>query len=417
MAFAIDALRRTLAARQVPDPSLRALLVDGLASLIQAAMRPSGGDAAFQALVLKAQSRAVQEHVQLAATALADRKAVSAAVGAIAHPGKLASRPDDAMCAALAPLHRLACSGEWDALKRTAGRLLDQPLDAEDRLRLQALREHAGLERLARCAALAASDAVARYQALCKQRGPLSGSSEAAARGAAAGHRGAATEARTVQALDAMAALLNREAPRGTDYRVVSRLLVPAGFPGSAERAKSEWDAAIVRQAAEAPAAEVVLLAEAKASPEAAAADLSRLLRGLQRLSQVPPADVFLFPSDGAAVHLTGESLRQLAPHEHSLPKQVIYCCDAPLEPSVPLLGAAARGALLAEPASVDFAVRLANHEAPVAERLHPVWTRLVEDAQLKWILHQDENARTAREAMLHPEDVLEAVAAAGQDG
>ncbi|KAG1436543.1 hypothetical protein G6F57_020617 [Rhizopus arrhizus] len=73
-------------------------------------------------------------------------------------------------------------------------------------------------------------------------------SQTAAAQGCAAQRRGAAVEALATEALAALSQRLNEAEGGPLPYRVVTSMLVPASIPASAERAKSEWDAVLLRQ-------------------------------------------------------------------------------------------------------------------------------------------------------------------------
>ncbi|WP_240635887.1 hypothetical protein [Caldimonas tepidiphila] len=418
LAFAIEAAR---VARQQAAPAgaeVRQLFIAALAQLIGAALRPSGGDPAFQALVLRAQEAEVDEHVRLAAQAAADLRAVRLAIDAIAHPGKLHRMAPGAMREALSRLHALAAAGSWSGLKRALGQLTAQQESLEDaclRAALEALRASPGLERLERGQALLAREAVQRYRALCARRGPLAGSEAAAARGRAAARLGADAETCTVQAFQAMAELLGRRQSVPVRYRVVQGLRTPGGFPGATDKAKEEWDAAIVRQPQAGGAAEIVLLAEVKASPAAAASDFPRLVRGLHRLAQAHADAEYAFASPEGVVHLSGASLRRLQPRAgDSLPPAVGYCCTAPPEPQVPLLSPAGKAMLLAEPASVAFARESLRSGPQDPEALAPVWEALSTASRMHPVLHQYETARSVREAMLHPQDLLSALERAG---
>ncbi|MCW7541015.1 hypothetical protein OOT46_24645 [Aquabacterium sp. A7-Y] len=425
MAFAIEASREALVRGEAPAGTLRELFLASLSELLQSAMHPSRGDPAFQALVLRAHCSEVDEHARLSAMAEADRRAVSAAVGAIAHPGKLRSWPDSPMRQALARLYGLASAGAWGELLQATRRLLGQALAPEDRLKLQALQAHPGLARLARVMALEPLEAVTRYHLLRERHGPRAGSGGAAAKGAAANRRGVAAEMNTVEALRAVADVLNRcevlaerrdPAHRPARYRVVDGLLVPSGFPGSAERAKSEWDVAIVREVHGQLAAELLLLAEVKASPDAAAGDLPRLLRSLERMALADAETDYVFRTSDAELRLAGASLRRLGPADSGLPPQVIYCCDAPVEPA-PMLSAVSRGVLLSEPVCLAFAGQLGDGKEPDREVLHPVWERLIQaPPPLRSVLNQYQTARSARDAMVHPEDLVASLRRAAEE-
>jgi hypothetical protein len=189
----------------------------------------------------------------------------------------------------------------------------------------------------------------------------------------------------------------------------VRSLRPPRGFPGETNKAKDEWDAAIVRPGLDG-ADEIVLLAEIKASPAAATSDLSRLLRGLRRLAQADPDRTYAFASADGETTIAGTSLCRLRPHGHSLPPHVIYCCSAPAEAHPPFLSAATKAVLLGEPASLAFACRLDRGEAPPDSDLLAVWDALAQEPRLRSALYQYETAKQVRDAMVHPLDLLSAM-------
>jgi hypothetical protein len=372
----------------------RALFTSSLAALMRAALRPGDGDASFQALVLRAQHPQVEEYARLAAQQPADRRAVRAAVDAVAHPGKLQAMPAGAQQDALAQLHRAATAGAWSEL---AALVAGMPAEA-------------ALQRLLRGEALLADENVRAYLGLLQRRGPVAGSDAAAETGRHSARLGEAAERDTVQVFQRIARGLNAAVQRSA-YRVARSLLTPRGFPGAAPKTKDEWDVALVR--ATDAAADLVLLAEVKSSPAAVSSDLARLLRGLRRLAHADPHAAYDFPSADGAVRLAGTSLRALQPHARALPARVIYCCTAPPEAEPALLSAAARAVLLNEPASLAFADAILRGDSPQPRHLLPVWEALKVAPRLRAALHQYDSARAAREAMLHPEDLLQAFEAA----
>lgn len=407
LAFAIEQARDAVERQAPPPAQAGALFTRALARLIEDASAPGGGDPAFQALAMQSQDGAVREHVALARQRAADLRAVRSTLDAVAHPGKLARLPAGAGRDALARLHALASAGAWERLQQA---LAPGPGDAPAAAAatLQALRTDPALGRLVRGDALRRLAPVQRYEALCRRHGPAAGSEAAATRGRASAQAGELAEAAGVQALRALADALNHgsDGPAAS-HRVVRSLRNPRGFPGASRKAKEEWDAAIVRDGGLPGTAEPVLLVETKASPAAVASDFPRLLRGLARLAQAEAGAVYAFRSDDGTVRFEGAALRALQPGGHALPPRVIYCCPAPAEPlPQALLSAASRSVLLGEPASLAFAGRLARGETPPHEALAPVWHALAHAARLRAALHQDETARTAREAMLHPDDL-----------
>jgi hypothetical protein len=406
LAFAIERARESLRRGVEPDARLRQLFTAALVQSIRRALRPTDGDRAFQALLLRTRAAEVGDYLRLSGTARHDRRDVRAAIDALAHPGKLHSMPRGVVRDALSALHALASRSDWAALPRAIDELLQMKTSAPAHAALKALLGHQGLARLRRHAALARTDAVQQYQALCAQRGHA-----AIMHGDVAMDRGAATEVRTLRAFQNIAELLSRADRARSNYRAVGGLLVPKAFPGIATSAKGEWDAALVRRSATGDADELRLLAEAKASPEAAAPDLGPMLRGLRRLARAQAGGTHVFPSRCGAVSITGDSLRRLRPCMPRLPPEVIYCCDAPAEVRPPWLGAASRAALLAEPVCLEFARHLVEGNAPCEDDLRPAWIELLNAQRLRPVLHQWDTACTVRDAMLHPDDLVASVA------
>jgi len=413
LAFAMDAARIGQEELEVPPPaSVHSLFTEALAQLIRKALAPEGGDPAFQALVMQAQDAEVREHAQLSRQREPDQRAIRAATNVIAHPGKLRQMPANEVRDVLAQLHALAAADSWEELARAIEHLLRLNLFAQKNLQpaLQAILSNPALERLVRGNRLLHLEAVQRYQALCERQGPTAGSHAALSKGHASARRGEAAEETGVQAFRQIAEALNQRAKGVANYRVVQSLRNPPAFPGEANKAKEEWDAAIVRSSTGDPA-ELVLLAEIKASPAAATADFSRLLRGLRRLAEARPETTYAFASADGVARIQGASLQRLQPDGDSLPPHVIYCCSAPPEAYPPLLSAASKAMLLGEPASLAFAHQLLAGELPSAASLEPVWKALTTEPRLRAALHQYDTARKAREAMLHPADLLASVA------
>src|SRR5690606_37183457 len=131
-----------------------------------------------------------------------------------------------------------------------------------------------------------------------------------------------------------------------------------------AERAKSEWDAVLLRQtkrANESSVWDVRLLVEAKASVDAATTDLPRLLRGLRLLAHAEEHAVYAFKTQQGSVSLSGSSLSLLPTHEADLSRSVLYCCDEPDVAAPRWLSAASRMQLLSAQASLEFAGAVAG--------------------------------------------------------
>lgn len=422
LAFAMEAARieKASPAALPGHDGVQALFTRALAQLIREALAPERGDPAFQAAMLQAQDAQVHEHVQLSRQRVADRRTLRMAVDAIAHPGKLRREAAGAARDALVPLHGLATAGAWAELAQAIGQLLAQELPAAENFRapLEAIRSSPALQRLARGSELRQLESVQRYQALCERRGPLAGSDAAAAEGRASAQQGRIAEQAAVEAFRKIADMLNHHRKGAATYRVARGLRTPRGFPGEANKAKEEWDAAIVRgdacgeRSGEGDGgADLVLLAETKASPAAATSDFARLLRGLRRLAQARAEVVYAFASADGEQRIAGASLQGLRPIRRLLPPHVIYCCSAPPEALPQPLGAATKAVLLAEPASLAFAQQLARGEAPSHAMLAPVWQALATAPRLQAALHQYETAQKARAAMLHPDDLLASVA------
>jgi hypothetical protein len=131
----------------------------------------------------------------------------------------------------------------------------------------------------------------------------------------------------------------------------------------------------------------------------------------LQRLAHASRGEAYAFASADGDLRVTGESLHRLGPHGRALPLHVIYCCTAPPEPRPPVLGAASKAVLLAEPASLAFAQQLASGGSPAHAGLAPVWEALTTAPRLRAALHQYDTAQAVREAMLHPGDLVAALA------
>ena len=384
VAFAIESSRRGR-----DDPGLATLFARSLASLIARALDSATGDPSFQALVLAKQESVVAEHLELAAQEGVDQRRVRAVVDAFAHPGKWRGR---SMPDGLAQLHAASKSGDWPAVRAAAQALAATEWSAQG----DALRAESALSRLARSASVRSDPAVRRYLALAAARGPLADSEEAAERGRAAARAGATVEEQTVRAFRRLAS---------GSHRVARGLRPRSGLARATHGAKDEWDVALLRAVEGTGAFDLVLLAEAKASPSSAVSDWPRLRRGLERLAQVPSGADPVFSGDEGEVRVRGESLRAFAPPGRGLPERVIYCCTAE-EARVPLLSAPARAMLLQQPASLAYAGALVRGEPADAGMLAPLWDALPHNPSLRPVLEQYETARSAREVMLHPDDL-----------
>ncbi|MEX3936181.1 3-deoxy-D-arabino-heptulosonate 7-phosphate synthase [Paraburkholderia phymatum] len=423
LAIAIEQARSAVACAEVPPASAKRLFVEALARLIHEAMRTQSGDPVFQAMVLRHRTAQVQEYASLSTHADHDRRLIHASVNAIAHPAKQQRRLPGPQREALAQLHACASSSSWSELHDAARRLRDMPEMANEssfERGLARLLDSPALERLRRLDALASDDLVRQYRLLWDGHGPRSGSSNAVAHGVASQQRGAAVEALAAQALEALAQRLNEAQSDRASYRVVTSMRAPPSLPASPERAKTEWDAVLLRRASaddETTLCDVCLFVEAKASVDAATTDLSRLLRGLRLLAHAEENVAYSFETRQGTVRLRGASLRALTTDEAGLAKKVLYCCDAPAKTTPRLLGAASRMQLLSAQASLEFATAFADGRHADAQDLEPVWHELLESPRWRAVLHQYPMLRQARDLMVHTEDLLAAIDGAAENG
>ena len=414
LALSIEQARQAIVRGEVPDTGLKLRFIEALASMIREAMREDSGDSGFQAMVLRHRVAAVREYASLSAHADQDRRLIRSIVDAVAHPAKQQRTPPGGQREALAQLHDFAASATWSALGDKAQCLLAMPAvaDGDSSLKydLNRLLVSPALGRLRRLEVLASDRHVLRYQSLWDRNGPRMGSPGAIAQGSISKQRGVAVEASAIHALDVLARRLNAEEGGVTAYRVVSSMRVPASIPATRDRAKSEWDAVLLRRAkmaGEKSEWDVCLLVEAKASVDAATSDLPRLLRGLRLLAHAEEDAVYTFKTRQGAVHLRGSSLRKLPTDEASLATAVLYCCDAPAEMTSRLLSAASRMQLLTAPASMEFACALAQNEHVSTQGLQIVWLELLESTRWGAVLNQYPMLRRVRELMVHPEDLV----------
>ncbi len=416
VAVAIEQARVAVSRGEVRDAALKRHFLDALACLIHEAMHAEFGDHAFQAMVLRHSAAQVREYTSLSAHADQDRHSIHATVNAIAHPAKLERIPPGRQREGLAQLHAAASCASWSELADIARHLLLMPEIANEapfQHGLTRLLECHSLERLRRLEILASDELVRRYERLWDRNGPRSGSRAAIVRGSASQERGAAVEAVAAQALEILARRLNEEEGTSAPYRVVTSMRVPASIPASPERAKTEWDAVLLRQAKAIDATtawDICLLVEAKASVDAATTDLPRLLRGLRLLAHAEENVVYPFKTGQGTVCLRGASLRALPTDEAGLRKAVLYFCDAPAEAVPRLLSAASRMQLLCAPASMEFAGTLTQNHIADAQHLESVWHELVESPKWSAVLNQYLMLRQVRELMVHTDDLLAAV-------
>ena len=418
MAQAIEQVRQDLAGARRPGAATRQSFIDALAHLIREAMRADDGDAAYQAAVLARRAPTVQEYLDLQAHAEQDRRQLRAGANAIAHPAKRQHVAPGALREALERLHAQADAAHWAALGDTAHQLQAMAQSAADMPALQRglprLLQGPALARLLRADALEGDPQVQAYQRLRDRQGPRPGTAEASAYGDKAQQRGAAMEALATQALEALAQRLDQaDGTRGA-WRVVTSMRVPPSIPASAERAKSEWDAVLLRQApagtGQPPAWDVCLLLEAKASVDAVANDFSRLQRGLRLLGHADPGTDYAFLCREGEVLLRGASLGMLDGPDCALEDTVLYCTDAPAPPAPQWLAAASRMQLLGAPQSLAFATALAEGRQADVQDLMPVWQALLAASQWEPVLQQYTTLRRVHALMVHVDDLVQAV-------
>jgi hypothetical protein len=409
LAWSLAALDRAQRQGQAAPPAAAPVFTAALDALVRAALHPQHGDAAFQARLLQARSPAVDAWVRLQAQAPQDARRMRAQANALAHPARLQRQPPGTARALLARLHALSEAGDWPALQQALADASHHATAAASLARWQA---DPALARLALAPALQADAEVRRYQALRERAGPLADSAQAAAAGHAAGRRGSAAEAAAAHALARLAQQLNAAAGDGRAHcTVLHGLRNPPTLPAG-PHAKAEWDLALVWHANTAAdeAAHLLLLAEVKASPAAAAADLPRLLRGLSALSAADAAQAYAFSSaHGPTPPLQGASLQRLRPHGDALPPQVVYVCDAAPEPQPSPLTAASRTRLLADPLTLAHAARIEAGEHPPPAALLPLWQAIATVPRWRAVLRQHDAACRAREALLTPGDLADA--------
>lgn len=417
LALAIEAARSAIERGSAPDSTSKRLFIEALARLIHDAMRTEAGDPVFQAMVLRHHAAEVREYASVSAHETQDRRAVRVAVDSIAHPRKQERIEHARQREALARLHAAGSSESASGLFDTVRSLLNMPEIANDSSLgrgLTQLRDSAALERLRRLEALETEETVREYRSLWDRSGPRPGSETAVARGVEAKRRGAAMEASAARALEALALRLKEAHGRPASYWVVTSMRVPASIPGSHARAKTEWDAVLLRSAQTSDAAlvwDVCLFVEAKASVDAATTDFARLLRGLRLLAHAEAHIDYAFDTQQGMFLIRGASLSALRTDEAALERTVLYCCDAPVERAPRLLSAAGRMQLLSAPASLEFAGTLMNEHRADNRDLEPVWDALLESPQWAAVLNQYPMLCQVRELMVHPEDLLCAIA------
>ena len=416
LATAIERARLALAAGSAPGRDIRALFLDALARHIAEAMRPEHGDAAFQAMVLRHRSPLVREFASLNAHAERDRRRIRSGLNALAHPEKLQRQPPGQIRDTLQRAQAASTAGDWSSVADALLDLMGLPGIQDDPVLFRSLERLVfddAFTRLRRIDALFKLGEVERYRSLWARQGPAAGSELATSTGTGAQQRGDAVEALAAAALQALADRLNAQAEAAPDaprYRIATSLRVPSSLGGDAQGAKSEWDVALLRRHEADQAWDLCLIAEAKASPDAATTDLPRLLRGLRVLARADLDTDYPFAAHGGEVRLRGASLAALPTEEADLARAVIYCSDGEAERAPRPLNAASRMQLLSAPASLAVAARIEDGAAPDPSRLEPVWHQLLESPAFGPVLHQYPTLRTVRELMLHPDDLMAAI-------
>ncbi|HTH60000.1 MAG TPA: 3-deoxy-D-arabino-heptulosonate 7-phosphate synthase [Paraburkholderia sp.] len=409
LATAIERAREATARGEVPGAETKACFIDALARLIREAMRAESGDPAFQAMLLRHRTAVVREYASLSAHAARDRRVIHAAVNAIAHPARQQSDT-------LAQLRALASAEAWSALHDA----VQQAVASTNTACLAQLLDNPALHRLRRLEALSSDERVRRYRSLWERQGVRRGSSSAVAQGLVSRQRGDAVEASASEALEALARRLDATEHETASYCVVNSMRVPASIPASHERAKTEWDAVLLRRpkaAGEAAPWDVCLLVEAKASADAATTDFQRLLRGLNLLAHADSSVVYSFQTREGPVNLNGASLRALRTDAAGLATTVLYCCAAPAEAMPRLLNPASRMQLLSADASLRFASALADNQHGDSRDLEPVWDELLESPKWRAVLNQYPMLCQVRELMVHVDDFRAAVGGASEAG
>ncbi len=415
LALAIDQANTGLAHGQVPDASIQGRFLHALADLIRESMRPQDGDPALQAMVLRHQSAAVREYASLSAHVEQDQRQVRSTVNAIAHPAKQARLGADDPRQRLTQLHDAVASESWAALSILVWHMLREPALVDDAAvgrALARLRDDPAIARLQRRDALAQDAEVSAYQALWNRQGPRAGTQEAVEQGGLAQQRGAAVEIVTAQALAALVQRLDAAEAGVATYRLVTSMLVPAMLVDGAERAKTEWDAVLLRRPIDRHADagwDVCLLVEVKASVDAVTTDFPRLLRGLQLFGQADDTRDYPFATHDGIVQITGASLKALAADDE-VESRVLYCSNASVKALARPLSTASRMQLLSTPASLAFASAVVAGESADAQELAPVWQELLTSPRWEPVLGQYNTLRRVRNMMVHVDDLAETI-------
>ena len=423
LARAIEPLQAADASAQAPDGAVRHAFIDALAALIDEALRPDAGDPVFQGALQEYRHPVVREYLELRRQETADQRQLRTAINTVAHPAKPPRLAPGAGRESLARLHAEVSSGSWQQAAQTAQALLNLPqvhTDADLASALRALLDAPALARLQRLDALASDRGCGSTKRSARNKARAPAAKRPMRKACWPGN--AASRSRSwPRALEALARHLDQASPSESrhgdaspGYRVVTSLRVPSALAANADRAKTEWDAVLLRRAndnaSETPLWDVCLLIEAKASVDAATTDLPRLLRGLRLLAQAEPDASYSCATQQGQVRLRGASLRALPQEMENLADAVLYCCDAPDETWTPALNAASRMQLLSAPPSLAYATLLAAGEPADARMLEPLWQDLRQNPRWQAMLNLGATRRLARELMVHPDDLLASI-------
>lgn len=122
------------------------------------------------------------------------------------------------------------------------------------------------------------------------------------------------------------------------------------------------------------------------------------------------PDTVYAFETHQGTVHVHGASLHALTTDETTLPREVLYCCDASADATPRLLGAASRMQLLSAQASLEYASALAQQPDADPDGLGVIWHALLTLPQWQAVLHQYPSLRQVRELMVAIDDLRAAI-------
>ena len=210
------------------------------------------------------------------------------------------------------------------------------------------------------------------------RKGPRSGSEEANAQGLLARQRGVAVEilaarAQLARHLDQASPSESRHGDASPGYRVVTSLRVPSALAANADRAKTEWDAVLLRAPTTTRARRRFGMSACSSRPRPPWTPPRPTCRACCAACACCPGrtgHVYSCATQQGQVRLRGASLRALPQEMENLADAVLYCCDAPDETWTPALNAASRMQLLSAPPSLAYAALLAAGEPADARML-----------------------------------------------